>query len=182
MEMLSFGQPLGAIMQVAYLVEDIDQALAHWTKVLGVGPFFLFEHFAFHDAMYRGVPTEVDMTIGLSFSGSVNVALLVQNNGAPSIYRESVLARGYGFHHWAISTRTYDADVRRYEGMGAPVVFSGVAGVGARAAYLDTAATLGAITELIEINPRVEGFFGALRRAAWGWDGVDPVRRFDGQG
>lgn len=50
MEVLSFGQPLGAIMQVTYVVEDMDQALTHWTTTLGVGPFFLFKSFKLLDA------------------------------------------------------------------------------------------------------------------------------------
>src|SRR3546814_2836450 len=32
----------GPIFQTAYVVEDIDGALDHWTRVLGVGPFFMF--------------------------------------------------------------------------------------------------------------------------------------------
>ena len=88
METLSFGQPLGAVMQVAYFVEDMDRALKHWTKMLRVGPFFLFEHFALLDAKYRGKPTDVDLTLALAFSGTMNLALIVQNNDAPSVYRE----------------------------------------------------------------------------------------------
>lgn len=177
METLAFGPPLGAIMQIAYLVEDMDSALRHWTESLGVGPFFLIEHAVLHDARYRGAPTDADVTLALAFSGAMNVALIVQNNDAPSVYREAIAERGFGFHHWAISTRNFEADVARYERMGAPVAFSGVVGVGRRMAYMDTAATLGAMTELIEINPKVEEFFGLLHGAAQCWDGTNPVRR-----
>ena len=176
METLSFGQPLGAIMQVAYVVEDMDRALKHWTKTLGIGPFFLFEHFALLDAKYRGKPTDVDLTLALAFSGTMNFELIVQNNDAPSVYRETVDRRGYGFHHWAVSTRTFDADVKRHEQTGAPLAFSGVAGVGARAGYMDTTSTLGGMIELIEINSKVEEFFGMLHGAAQGWDGTNPIR------
>ena len=31
----------GPVMQTAYVVRDLDAAMAHWTGVLGVGPFFV---------------------------------------------------------------------------------------------------------------------------------------------
>lgn len=176
MEVLSFGQPLGAIMQVAYFVEDMDRELKHWTKTLGVGPFFLFKSFKLLDAKYRGQPTDIDIDLALAFSGTMCFELIVQNNDVPSVYRDVVKQRGYGFHHWAVSTRTFDADVARHQQAGMALAFSGVAGVGARAGYMDATATLGGMIELIEINPKVEEFFGMLHAAAQNWDGKDPVR------
>lgn len=176
MERLSFGQPLGAIMQVAHIVENMDRELKHWTKTLGVGPFFLFKSFKLLDAKYYGQPTDIDIDLALAFSGTMCFELIVQNNDAPSVYRDVVRQRGYGFHHWAVSTRNFDADVARHQQAGMALAFSGVAGVGARAGYMDATATLGGMIELIEINPKVEEFFGMLHAAAQNWDGKDPVR------
>jgi hypothetical protein len=176
MEMLSFGQPLGAIMQVAYVVDDIDRELERWTKELGVGPFFLFRSFPVIEPKYRGKPTDIDIDLALAFSGSMCFELIQQRNNAPSVYREVIDRRGYGFHHWAVSTKTFDAEVARRQAAGAPLAFSGAAGVGARFGYMDATDTLGGMIELIEINPNVEEFFGMLHAAAQGWDGKDPVR------
>lgn len=178
MDILPFGQPLGAIMQVAYVVENMGAALDHWTGTLGVGPFFLFRNFQLLDPRYRGQSTDVDLDVAIGFSGGMSFELIVQNNDTPSVYREVVDRRGYGFHHWAVSTRTFDADVARHEAAGAPLAFYGVAGVGARAGYMDTTATLGGMIELIEITPTVEAFFGALWEPSRSWDGRDPVRTF----
>lgn len=180
MEMLSFGQPLGAIMQVAYVVDDMEAALDKWTKTLGVGPFFLFKNFQLLDARYHGEPTDIDIDLALAFSGSMCFELIVQNNDVPSVYRDVIAERGYGFHHWAVSTRSFDDDVARHKAAGAPLAFSGVAGVGGRAGYMDTTKTLGGMIELIEINDKVEEFFGMLHSAAQDWDGTDPVRSLGG--
>lgn len=102
--------------------------------------------------------------------------LIVQNNDVPSVYRDVVERRGYGFHHWAVLTRTFDADVAHHQRAGMSLAFSGVAGVGARAGYMDATATLGGMIELIEITPKIEEFFGALHVAGQGWDGTEPVR------
>lgn len=180
MEMLSFGQPLGAIMQVAYTTPDMDAALDHWVGTLGVGPFFLFRNFQLLDARYRGEPTDIDIDLALTFSGSMCFELIVQNDDGPSVYRDVIASRGYGFHHWAVSTRSFDDDVARHKAAGAPLAFSGVAGVGGRAGYMDTTKTLGGMIELIEINDKVEEFFGMLYSAAQDWDGTDPVRSLGG--
>lgn len=179
MEILSFGQPLGAVMQVAYVVDDMEKALEHWTQELGIGPFFLFEHFPLMDAQYRGQPTDFDVNLALAYSGSMCFELIYQNNDAPSVYRDIVDSRGYGFHHLAVSTRDFEGDVALHQARGAELALYGVAGPGARAAYMDTAATLGGMTELIEITPEVEGLFSAIKEPSVDWDGSDPVRTFD---
>jgi len=175
--LLSFGQPPGAIMQVAYVVEDIEKAMKHWTEKLGVGPFFLFEHFELEDYRYRGKPGDLDITLALGFSGSMCFELIVQHSKSPSVYTDVVESRGYGFHHWAVSTTRFDEDLARYAASGNDEVLYGrVAAVNARAAYVDTMAELGAMIELIEINPAVEGFFSVVKEPSIDWNGKDPVR------
>ena len=49
--------------------------------------------------------------------------------------------------------------------------------MGSRVAWLDTVKTLGFMVELITANPVADSVFGAIRAAAEGWDGSDPVRR-----
>lgn len=177
-EMLAFGQPLGSIMQVAYIVENVEEAMRRWTRNLGVGPFFLLEHFPLRDAQYRGQPTELDINIALAYSGGMCFELIQQNDDTPSVYRDVIAERGYGFHHWALSTRDFDGDVARYQSDKAELALYGVAAVGARAAYMDTRATLGGMIELIEIKPEVEALFSTICSASENWNGEDPVRDF----
>jgi Glyoxalase/Bleomycin resistance protein/Dioxygenase superfamily len=173
---LSFGMPLGAVTQVAHVVEDIDREMERWTLELGLGPFFVLRHFVAHEVVYRGKPGELDLDVALVFRGSTCFELIQQNNHAPSVYRELVESRGYGFHHFGIATRQFDADLARRAKAGAEVASSGVTGFGSRVAYLDTVTTLGGMTELIEITPPVEDLFGMMYQAAESWDGRDPVR------
>ena len=44
----------GVIRQVAYVVEDMNQALKYWIDFLGAGPFYMFEHSQMDDQKYRG--------------------------------------------------------------------------------------------------------------------------------
>ena len=47
-------QPLHTIRQLGYVVSDLDEALKYWVDVVGAGPFFIIEHCALRDQIYRG--------------------------------------------------------------------------------------------------------------------------------
>jgi hypothetical protein len=178
MSLLNFGQPDDGIVQLAYVVENIHRAMDHWLDSLKVGPWFLLEHFSGIDASYRGKPSEADVAIAMSFAGHMMIELIQQHNSAPSVYREAIEKRGYGFHHWGMATKNFDDDVARYRNRGAEQAFSLRVPTGGRVAYMDTTAQLPGMVELIELGADFEPMFTRFYRASLGWDGKDPVRSF----
>ena len=48
---------IGPVMQIAFVPDDFDAALAHWTQVMGVGPFYLLERIVLSDMRYKGEPS-----------------------------------------------------------------------------------------------------------------------------
>ena len=48
----------GPIRQMGYVVQDIEAAMQHWTRVLRIGPFYYAESAPIHENRYRG--TAVD--------------------------------------------------------------------------------------------------------------------------
>ncbi len=178
--LLKFGQPLGAIMQTAYIVPNLDIAIDHWVSTLKIGPWFIARDFAMDDVQYRGQPSDMKISLALAYSGSMCFELIQQTNNVPSVYTEVIEQRGYGFHHWGISTNDFDGDRRRLEAMGAEMAFYGVVTPAdhSRAAYMNTLPMTGGMIELIEINPVVETIFSTFREASLNWDGSDPKRNF----
>jgi hypothetical protein len=176
--MLKFGQPMGGIVQEAFIVPDIEAGVDHFVKHLKIGPFFVIEHFSIHDFHYRGRPGKLDVTIALGFSGSMCYELIQQNDKTPSVYTETYEKRGWGFHHWAIATDRFDEHVKAYEKQGASMALYGVTDFGTRAAYMDTSSTLPGMIELIEMGAAAEDFFAVIQAASVGWDGKNPVRSF----
>jgi hypothetical protein len=179
-ELLAFGQPPGSIIQIAYTVDDLAAAIAQWTRVMGVGPFFVFEHFPLIGHRYRGRPQPLDLDLALAYSGGMCVELIRQNDDGPSTYREVIARRGgHGFHHWGIGVRDFDAQADRLRAAGYVCASEAEIGGtgGARGAYFDTTADLPGMVELIEMNGTIEGMFDRLRAAAAAWDGDDPIRR-----
>lgn len=163
------------IIQMAYIVSDLEKEMEHWVKDLGVGPWFTSEHFAGQDKIYRGKPTDVDLKIGMSYSGQMNIELIQQINDAPSPFRETAEKRGYGFHHYCIHSDTFDEDFKRYSAQGYDLVFT-VNMRGARIAYFDNPELPGMI-ELVSFPATVQEMFLTWFRAAQNWDGSNPYRK-----
>lgn len=178
MPLVSFGQPDDGIIQMAYVVEDIHAAMKEWTGRLKVGPWFLLDRLAGVEAQYRGGPSQAEVALAMSFSGHMNVELIQQVNDAPSVYRETIEKRGYGFHHFGVAAWNFDQEVERYRGGGAELAFLLRVPSGGRVGYMDTTATLPGMVELIELGPGFEPTFNRFYRASIGWDGSDPVRSF----
>lgn len=178
MSLVSFGQPDDGIIQMAYVVEDIQRSMLDFAKKLKAGPWFLLDHFTGIDAQYRGQPTNVDVSIAMGFSGHMMIELIQQRNDVPSVYRDMIDKRGYGFHHWGVATWNFDADVDRYRAQGYELAFFARVPSGARVGYMDTTADLPGMVELIELGAAFEPTFNRFYRASIGWDGSDPVRPF----
>jgi Glyoxalase/Bleomycin resistance protein/Dioxygenase superfamily len=178
MSLLNFGQPEDGIIQMAYVVEDIRRAMDQWVEQLHAGPWFLFEHFTGVDPSYRGGPSEADVAIAMGFSGHMMIELIQPNDNAPSVYRETIEKRGYGFHHWGVGSKDFDRDVETYRKRGAELAFFARVPSGGRIAYMDTTAELPGMVELIELNADFEPIFTGFYRASLGWDGKDRVRIF----
>jgi len=178
MRSFSFGQPDGGIIQTAFITDDIERDMARYTDVLGIGPWFLFERFELTELRYRGRPADFEITLALGNSGGMQYELIQQLDAKPSVYTEVREARGFGFHHYGVGVTDFEAACARHAAAGFEQALSGIAGVGARAAYYDTRDAAYGMVELIEMTPVVEDLWSAIQAAARDWDGRDPVRTF----
>lgn len=167
------------VIQMAYIVEDIEAAMPRFTQALGIGPWFYFESFAFDFIAYRGRPCSLAVSLCLGMSGGMMYELIQQRDTAPSVYREVRDARGWGFHHYAVGVESnrYEATIREYVERGYEQVLEARVAVGARAAYVDARQDLEGMIEIIEMTPPVHELFGMIRNARIGWRGENPIRR-----
>lgn len=169
---------LGAIRQLGYVVDDIEAAMEHWHKVMGVGPWYYNPKVPIEDYRYDGRSFEVHNSVALANSGPVQVELIQTRNDAPSMYRDFRLAGHRGLQHVAYWTQDYDADLARMEAEGFRVKMSGKVGANGRFAYFDREAHPGTVIELSEVMGPKGRMFDLIRTASDGWDGSDPVRPF----
>jgi hypothetical protein len=178
MGLVNFGQPDDGVIQMAYVVEDIHQAMDAWVKKLNVGPWFLLDSFTGVDPQYRGKPSEAAISLAMSFAGHMMVELIQEHSKAPSVYREVIERRGYGFHHWGVATRDFDRSVAEYGASGYELAFLARVPTGGRVGYMDTTRDLPGMVELIELGASFDEVFSRFYGATIGWDGNEPVRPF----
>ena len=166
--------PFEGLMQISFIVPDLQQAIREYTDRLGIGPWFLSEHFNPEVNLYRGEPSDADVSIAMTFSGPMNFELIQQHDDKPSVYRETFLKKGYGFHHWALASYDIEADIAAYQSRGDEIVLDIIIN-GGRVVYADTSTYLDGMTELIEITENVRSGFGDMYRIARDWDGQDLI-------
>ena len=173
----AFGGPRGGIIQTAFVVQDIHEAMASWVSDCKVGPWFLLDHFTGDHPVYRGGPSSADVAIAMAFAGHMQIELIQPNDDHPSVYRETILSRGHGFHHLGRATETIDADIAELEARGYSLAFRAGVPTGGDVAYMDRPGYSGFL-ELITATPGMEETFTRFWRASVDWDGSDPVRSF----
>jgi catechol 2,3-dioxygenase-like lactoylglutathione lyase family enzyme len=164
----------GPIRQIGYVVNDFDRSVAWWLAA-GVGPFYVMRGLT-QRVLYRGEPCQITMSLGLANSGEMQVEVIQQEDATPSIYAEFLASGREGFHQLAWWVSDFDAAIRDAESAGWPVVWSGGEAEGVRYAYVEPPAGPATIYEIMELTDLASGFNKAIRDAATGWDGTDPIR------
>jgi hypothetical protein len=177
--LLDFGQPDGGVTQFAYVVQDIEAAAAAFSAQLGVGPWFVRGPFRPPEGRLRGEPNEPLISLARGFAGHAMFELVHQHDEGPSVFHEHAGPRRYGFHHWAIVTSSFDADIERLAAKGYEEAFSDRLPTGSRVVYMDATRDLPGMIELVEHTAAQEQVYTSMYRAAVGWDGSDAIRRTD---
>lgn len=167
----------GPVMQLGFVVPDLERAIRHWHENVGLGPFFVLEHVQFAATWYRGRPASVDMSVALAQWGAVQVELIQQFNDVPSIYSDFAGRPQGGLQHVGVMTDSVERDLERLRERSIVPVQWGSTANGIRFAYVATDHHPGGMIELIEHGPAIDGFFAMVREAAVDWDGSRPVRR-----
>jgi catechol 2,3-dioxygenase-like lactoylglutathione lyase family enzyme len=142
-----------AAFQIAFVVHDLDAALARWSAVLGAGPFrcWTFGATDHERCDYRGGPT--DFSSLLALNGQTPQIELIQPLTGPSAHADWLERHGEGLHHLGVIVESVADTAAEAAAAGYEVVSSG-AGIGPERdgawAYIDTSAALGLMIEAVE--------------------------------
>jgi len=178
MTTLEFGQNTGQIIQMAYTAKDIRAAMKWWIEEARVGPWFLLDSFTGPTQLYRGKATGADVAIAMSFAGHMNIELIQPKDDRPSVYRDLIERRGYGFHHIGIGVEDVDAERAAYERRGYSVAFEAPVPSGGCVYYLDDGRNEPGFVELIPATSGMDEMFTRYWRASVDWRGENPIRPF----
>jgi hypothetical protein len=169
-----FGAPTDGIFQTGFIVEDLDTAIEQFSARLRVGPWTTMRDVSPQGSFYRGEPAQATLHVGFGFAGHMLYELIQPADDHPSVYREVIQERGYGFHHFGYATTTFDDDVATMRAQGYEMA-AGIEIPDLRLAYFDTRDVLPGMTELIEANEAVNASFTGIWKASLGAaDGAAP--------
>jgi hypothetical protein len=166
----------GKIAQIGYVVRDIDASMEHWLQ-RGVGPWFYVDRVQTDYFLYRGVESDMEMSVAVANSGDIQIELIQQRNDAPSVYKDFLDAGREGMQHIAYWTNNFEALYDKALSLGYKVAQEGsIGGDQGRFAYLDTEHDQGTVIEISDISGPKGQFFSFIRDVATDWDGADPIR------
>src|SRR3990167_7623444 len=118
----------GNLMQIGYVVNDIEAAMQHWATVLGIGPWFYMPHLAIQHWCYREKPCEADISLALAQSGAIQIEFIEQHNQALSVYAHFLRRGSSGIqHHLGYGSWQFDVDMERHR-MQYEIIQSGMTG------------------------------------------------------
>ena len=150
-ELLQMNLP--RLNQVGILVKDMSEAIACYSRLLNVKPWYRSNTVS-HEALYRGKPVSTDTEIALAFQGATEIELIQVKHHEDCVYSDLLAKSGGGLHHVGFIVSGYDEKLARMKANGIDVLQSGVittkGSAVTRYAYLDTVKECGIISELIE--------------------------------
>ena len=169
--MISLGPPV----QIAYAVSDIFRGVEKWIKDFGAGPFFIAEHIPIKNVIYRGHPSELDITVAYGQWGEIMIELVQDNGEGPSIIRDLYPPQKSGLHHLAYFVNDMDLVSAKLVEEGYVLAMSGQAGEN-RFQFFDAISEMGHFIEIYEPIESLKYLYERVRSASINWDGSDPLR------
>lgn len=146
-----WGRPADGIFQTAFVVEDLGAAIEQFSSRLRVGPWRIFRDVDLEGAFYRGEQARARLHVAFGFGGDMTYELVQPVDDSPSVYRDVIDDRGYGFHHFGYGTRDFDNAVAAMHAEGYQTVGS-LELPDLRLAIFDTRDVLPGMMELIEVK------------------------------
>jgi hypothetical protein len=165
------------MFQLGFVVDDLLTAAQHWVDVFGVGPFHVMPRVR-NTCRYRGADAMVDIHIGVTQAGPVQIELIQDYTDGPSVFRDLRNLHHYnktGFHQVCTVTRDYDGKKVHYQSLGYELACE-FTSPGQRVAFFDTIEDFGFYTEVAEEKASFQTNLSKISQTCAEWDGRDPVR------
>ncbi|SNS87064.1 Glyoxalase/Bleomycin resistance protein/Dioxygenase superfamily protein [Rhodococcoides kyotonense] len=170
------GDPrLGAIVQTAYVVDDVRAAAERFAKTTGAGPFFVRRNPITVATGPNGSAAEFDHTSAYGQWGHIQIELVETHSAAPAAFFETTQAVGR-IHHVAMMVESFADQQRTFTDAGWPALLTATTPNGNNFAFHDARPDLGHLVEIYEPRPTILELYRRVARAADDWDGSNPVR------
>lgn len=170
---------LGPVRQIAYIVEDLEQAARRHHEVFGSGPFWTVDHIPCTVARYRGEPVEFNHAAAYGQWGDVMVEFMHQLDNRPSPVRDMFSVGEGGIHHTAfIVPDLKQAHAHLLDRGFAEALYTGMKN-GAESYMFDARDPYGHFIEIYEGGYGLADLYDLVADSAKDFDGTDLLRRLE---
>ncbi len=154
--------------QVAFVVDDLDEACERYSKLLGLSNWNVWTDLAKGQSrkLYYGEPEEFQFSCAYAFSGEVLVELC-RHDGGRSVYKDWLDTRGPGLNHIGFrleNDEEFEEAAWVFESQGAPFAMGGELDGAGRWSYFNTVDLIGVYTEIYWCAPAVLDIFERMKR------------------
>ncbi|MGE5605558.1 MAG: VOC family protein [Bacteroidota bacterium] len=138
----------GDVIQVAYVVKDLDAAMKKYWEIFKIGPWdvYTFAPPALRESMVRGKLSNHTYRLAVTWINGVQLELMQPLTGR-SIYDEFLEEKGEGLHHIKFYYKDCQKILAEFKAKGIDVIQSGKFDED-EFYYLDTKETFGTIYEV----------------------------------
>jgi methylmalonyl-CoA/ethylmalonyl-CoA epimerase len=173
----------GGMHHLGYWVEDLDAAVEHATKTLGIGPFLVHRHVAFDaftlaDGTTVTDPAYFDHTAAFAAWGPVVLELGVVHTVHPDLAEAYGIRTGRPDHelsHVSWVVEDLEAESARLESLGCALIHTASSGA-VNVAWHRGGPLFPHPIEVHRAGPPILGMHPRLTALAEGWDGTDALR------
>jgi len=158
----------GPIIQICWVVEDIEAAEAFHSAQFGVGAWtrLVDIHFAPESCTLRGEPADFVVHVSMAYAGDLQLELIQPVSGE-SIYSEFLAKSGPGLHHVCYETDDLAAAVSAAGEAGLPIVQQGVMAGGLMSfAYVEGTPGGAPYVEVVQLTDDMRAFFASIKDGA----------------
>lgn len=163
---LGFGQPRDGLIQLGFVVHDLDDAMARYAAAFGVPSWHVMRSFRGSEPRYLGAECAAAAHIAMGYTGHLQIELIQPADDEPSVHRHDPAAPVPGLHHVGVATTDFEASLAALTSGGQAVLFRDRPDPHTRVAYVDTRETIGVLTELIEASDTLDAMFTGIWRGS----------------
>jgi len=150
------------VFQIGFVVPDIHKGMAFFKDKLGVPEFLFLENPGLEDETYLGKPAPLTVHLAFGWCGNTQIELIQPIAGVSTYSKFLEHNPQGGMHHYCTEVDNYAQGVKDMESCGFPLVQSGRRNE-TRFAYFDTTGMIGALTEIVYLQPEEKAFMQTLK-------------------
>ena len=164
------------LVQIAYIVPDLEAACRDWGEKGGVGPFLMRPHMDIQGT-HDGQPARYHHSAAFGQWGPLMLELIEVHDCSPASMHEFFAHSAPNqVNHFAYFVEDLAASSAAPQEQGFPLMMELVSSSGMQVHFLDGRSTIGGLIEIYEGSEHLRSHYARVAELARGWDGSEPVR------